>query len=86
MITEQELNDIEQRSLNTQPGPWTAYIEGRDHESGSSFIMTGEGSTRGNDIELYGATEADYDFIANAKQDIPRLLKEIRELIIKHSA
>lgn len=81
MITEKELNEIEQRCLNTQPGPWKAYIEGRNHECGTNFIMTGEGSKRGVDIEMYGATLADYDFIANAKQDIPRLIKEIRALI-----
>jgi hypothetical protein len=42
--------------------------------------MTGEGLYRGKDIEMIGATDADYDFIANAKQDIPRLIHEIREL------
>jgi hypothetical protein len=29
---------------------------------------------------LLGATFEDYDFIANAKQDIPKLIAEIREL------
>jgi len=80
MITEEELNEIENRWAQTQNGPWKAYIEDRDHESGSSFIMTGEGATRQEDIELVGATIADYDFIANAKQDIPRLINEIRSL------
>jgi len=28
--------------------------EGRNHESGSSFIMTGEGKHRGEDIEMMG--------------------------------
>ncbi|MDN3657234.1 hypothetical protein QWZ08_16410 [Ferruginibacter paludis] len=79
-MTEDELNEIEHRLNQTTPGPWKAYIEDRDHESGSSFIMTGPENRRGEDIELYGATIADYDFIANARQDIPRLLKAIREL------
>ena len=68
------------RCAAATPGPWKAYIEGRDHQSGSSFIMTGEGSTRGEDIELTGATHADYDFIAHARQDVPRLLAEIARL------
>ena len=81
MITEQELKEIEQRVNNAQAGPWKAFIEGRDHESGSDFIMTGPDGNRGEDIEMSGATDADYDFIANARQDIPRLIKEIRALI-----
>ena len=81
MITDKELDEIEFRANSAQPGPWKAFIEDRDHESGSSFIMTGEeGKSRGVDIELLGATDADYDFIANARQDIPRLIQEIREL------
>ena len=80
MITETELLEIEMRVSKTQIGPWKAYLEGRDHESGSNFIMTGFGKSRANDIELIGATENDYDFIANAKQDIPKLINEIREL------
>ena len=83
MITNEELDKIDYRCTQTQNGPWKAYIENRDHESGNSFIMTGEGDSRGDDIELLGATIADYDFIANAKQDIPRLVNEIRLLKIK---
>ena len=81
MITEEELIQIEQRANLAQSGPWKAYIEGRHHESGSDFIMTGTESNRGEDIEMTGATNYDFDFIANARQDIPRLIKEIRELI-----
>ena len=80
MISEDELRQIEQRVNQAQAGPWKAYIENRDHECGSDFIMTGEGDQRGEDIEMFGATDADYDFIAHARQDIPRLIKEIREL------
>jgi hypothetical protein len=32
---------------------------------------------RGEDLEIIGATTADLDFIANARQDIPALVKEI---------
>ena len=80
MITEKELSQIEERFTKAQGGPWKAYIEGRDHESGTNFIMTGEGEQRGEDIEMLGATDADFDFIANARQDIPKLVKEIREM------
>jgi hypothetical protein len=75
-----ELEEIRQRCDDATSGPWTSFVEGRDHTSGSSFIMTGNGSNRGNDIELSGATTADQDFIAHARQDIPRLLDEIARL------
>ena len=43
--------------------------------SGDHFIQTG-----GEDIYLVGATLADQDFIANARQDLPTLIEEIRAL------
>ena len=75
MLTENELAEIRKRAESATKGPWRAYIEGRDFESGSSFIQT-----QGVDIELTGASEADYDFIANARQDVLRLLDEIERL------
>jgi hypothetical protein len=42
--------------------------------------MTGSDENRGADIEMSGATIADRDFIAHARQDIPRLLDEIENL------
>ena len=50
-------------------------IEGRDHESGSHFIRTA-----GEDIELIGASVADQDFIASARQDVVRLVRAVRML------
>ena len=32
--------------------------------------MVGDGENKEDDIELYGAKLEDYDFIANARQDI----------------
>jgi hypothetical protein len=63
------------RTDQTTPGPWKSYIEGREKMSGSDFIMTG-----GEDIYLTGATKADQDFIAHARQDIPALVAEIDRL------
>ena len=42
---------------------------------GSDFIMTA-----GEDVYLAGATQADQDFIAAARTDIPRLVAEILRL------
>ncbi len=76
MITEQMLLEMERRLNDSQPGPWAAYIEGRDHESGDSFIETG-----GEEFYVLGATDADLDFIANSRQDIMQLIIEIRKLM-----
>jgi hypothetical protein len=79
-MTEEELKAIKARCEAATPGPWKSYIEGRDSTGGSDFIMTGEGTTLGDDIELTGATQADQDFIAHARQDVPKLLAEIERL------
>ena len=75
MISDKELSAIRKRVGKAAKGPWKAFIEGRDMDCGSSFIRTQE-----NDIELIGATEADYDIISNAGQDILKLLDEIERL------
>jgi hypothetical protein len=80
MINEKELKAIENRCNKSTMGPWVAFIEGRDHESGSDFIMTGPEENRGEDIELIGAQKDDFDFIAHSKQDVPKLIAEIRRL------
>ena len=79
-MTETDLASLENLAAAATPGPWTSHVEGREHQSGSSFIMTGSGAGRGDDIELSGATVADQDFIAAARQGIPMLIAEIRSL------
>ena len=86
-MTDQDLKDIEDRCNAATKGPWVSFVEGRSHESGASFIMTGIkegddiwGKTRGEDIYLTGATDADQNFIAHARQDIPKLIQAIRKL------
>ncbi len=80
MLTDTDLIEIEAKCNAARLGPWKSYVEGRDHESGSSFIMVGSGPARGADIELSGATVADQDFIASARQAIPDLISEIKRL------
>jgi hypothetical protein len=79
-LTKEEIERIRKRAEAAQPGPWKSFVEGRDHTSRSSFIQIGQGKSRGDDIEMYGATMPDQDFIACASQDIPRLLEEIENL------
>ncbi|WP_206076821.1 hypothetical protein [Massilia horti] len=79
-ISEKRLLEIESRANRATPAPWKSYVEGRDHTSGTSFIMTGTPEQRGGDIELSGATVADQDFIASARQDVVDLVNEVRRL------
>jgi hypothetical protein len=86
-MTTEQLQIIKDRCNATSIAPWVSFLEGRDHESGSSFIMTGipKGEhiwqeKRGEDLEISGATNADLDFIASARQDIPALIAEIERL------
>jgi hypothetical protein len=79
-ISEAELEEIFARCNDATPGPWVSYVEGRDHWGGDHFIMRGEGATRGEDLYLTCATIEDQEFIANARQDVPRLVAEIRRL------
>ncbi|MDQ1816641.1 hypothetical protein RBA41_25395 [Massilia sp. CCM 9210] len=80
ILSDAELTEIESRANRASRGPWRSYVEGRDHTSGSSFIMTGPEEMRGQDIELAGASVADQDFLAGARQDIPALVNEVRRL------
>lgn len=66
---------IEVRLKKISEGPWRAMLEGRDHSSGSSCIITGAGG-----IDFDGASDADIDFIAAAPQDIAYLISEIRRI------
>jgi hypothetical protein len=74
-LSDERLAEIERRCELATPGPWKSWVEGRDHDSGDNFIMTG-----GEDIYLTGATVNDQDFIAGARQDAPLLIREIRRL------
>ncbi|MGX9576835.1 hypothetical protein [Mesorhizobium sp. f-mel] len=71
---------MEARVAAAQAGPWRSWVEGRDFLGGSNFIQTGQGADRGEDIEMTGATVADQDFMAAARQDLPRLIAEVRRL------
>jgi hypothetical protein len=75
MLTLEDLQRIENMCNAATPAPWISLIEGRDHQSGSDFVMTPRG-----DFELTGASHADQDFIASARQDMPRLIQEVRRL------
>jgi hypothetical protein len=79
-LTDGDLERIEQRCNAATKEPWESFVEGRDHLAGGNFIRTGGLDDDSPDIELLGATVDDQDFIAHARQDVPRLLQEVRRL------
>ncbi len=80
LLTSTYLKGIRKRCEAATPGPWTSFIEGRDHTSGDSSIRRGVEGAWQEDLYLSGATDADHDFIAHARQDVPLLLDEIERL------
>jgi hypothetical protein len=80
MIDSAELEAIRRRCEAATAGPCESFVEGRDHLGGNDFIRTGGLDDQSPDIELLRASTADQDFIAHARQDIPRMLDEIERL------
>ncbi len=84
-LTADELRQIMARAAAATSGPWQAFVEGRDHMGGDDFIRTGGSDDDSPDMYISmstfkGAIPAgpeDLDFIANARQDIPRLVNAL---------
>jgi hypothetical protein len=87
-LTEADLDAMQQRVEAASNGPWRSFIEGRDHFGGDNFIRIG--GLDDTEADMYvsrdrtPASAADLDFIANARQDVPRLIAEIRRLRTEH--
>jgi hypothetical protein len=83
-LSDDDLDSMMSRARAALTGPWWASWEGRDHESGDSFIGTGVDGARGVDICVTTddgpAGQADLDIIAHARQDVPALVTEVRRL------
>jgi hypothetical protein len=83
-ISDEDLDAIEQRAAAASKGPWRSYVEGRDHWGGDNFIRVG--GVDDDEPDMYvargtvPASVADQDFIAHARQDMTRLLAEVRRL------
>lgn len=79
---DEELDDVERRAAAATEGPWKSIVEGRDQDSGDSFVLTS-----GPDLYVSCSPPqseeqriANLDFIAAARQDVPRLVEEVRRL------
>jgi len=82
-LSNEELDHLERLSERCDRPPWKAMVEGRDHESGDSFIQVGGDGDRGEDIYVTrdsGPAEASFlDLIAAARTHLPLLISEVRE-------
>ena len=78
-LSEDELNQIQKRSDNVTFAPLQVDLADDDHIS-NNFISLRTEQQQNKDIKLIDATDAEHDFIAHARQDIPKLLNEIRRL------
>lgn len=83
-MSDEDLDAIEQRAAAASKGPWRSFVEGRDQSSGDNFIRVGGVDDDKPDMYVWRdgtpATAADQDFIACARQDVPRLVAEVRRL------
>ena len=83
-VSDIELDELRKLCASATPAPWRAMIEGRDHSSGDSFIMIGRDGDRDEDMYVSRdsgpASASDLDFIAAARNYLPRLIDEIAEL------
>ena len=87
-LTEAELDQIAQRCGAASKPPWQSFIEGRDHWGGDNFIRVGGLDDSEPDMYVSRSTaertvpasDADLDFIAHARQDLPLMLAEVRRL------
>ncbi len=68
------LDELSERLEGLTPGPWTSFSDDVEDGSGDSFIRTG-----GKNIYVTGASEADRDFIADARQDVPWLVELVTQ-------
>jgi hypothetical protein len=89
-LTDNQLSTLEALLAATDPAPWKAMVEGRDHDSGDSFIQIGAGPERRGDMYVsrdgIPAGAEDLDAIAAARNAVPDLVAEVRRLRSSHDS
>jgi hypothetical protein len=83
IVTREELDRLEAAARRASEGPWTPCLEDEQPEGTPSFIHVGEGRSGADMYVWLGenfAPRADVELIANARQDVPRLVLELRRL------
>jgi hypothetical protein len=79
-LSDAELSELESLVSGASPAPWVASVEGRDHTSGDNVILIGD--PHEDDMYVHrdagSASTADLDFIAAARNLVPRLIAEVK--------
>ncbi len=80
-ITEKELTALESAGRRASGGPWVAYVDSDIPEGGAPYIAVG-GDREAPDMYVWIGEEfaprPDVELIAAARQDVPRLVRELR--------
>ena len=89
-ITDDVLDQMLARAEASLRSPWQSFVEGRDHFGVDCFIRTGGLDDASPDMyvtlsywddnPVKPATADVLDFIAAAREDVPRLVAEVRRL------
>ena len=83
-ISDAELQAMQDRADAASKAPWESFVEGRDMFCGSEFIRIGGVDDREEDMYVSRddtrISDADLDFIAAARQGVPRLIAEVKRL------
>ena len=74
------LNIIEQRANAATEGPWEMY---RPHHASGFHSITG--GTGGTDNLADDVSEANAEFIAHARDDVPKLVAALKAVLAMHS-
>ena len=77
-ISSEELASMLKRCGLASPAPWKSLVADRDNNVALNCIQTPEQL-----IGVLGGTPAEQDFIAHARNDVPRLIKEIQMLRVR---
>jgi hypothetical protein len=80
-ISDAELDAMQQRADAAVDGPWEAFVEGPD-DAGSSciFVCDDDEPEFYLSPQRYANSAAELQFIAASRQDVPRLIAEVRRL------
>jgi hypothetical protein len=79
-LSDEEYHQIRQRCQAATPGPWASCSEDEECALGGELFFLRPAENPGEEPRLSFATDADFEFIAHARKDIPLLLAEIARL------
>lgn len=86
MLTEAQLQQLEDLAASVPGYPWHAYVEGRDMLSGSSFILAESDTSGTGSYDLYvdrgvGLAHSNcLDFVAELRTVLPLLIAQVRAI------